>query len=137
MGPHRLPPELKLHSDLNSSCNSSRSVTFTSLNDAGEPSGITKQNYPRRGDNFSSGDFSGGFPTFSRNLSDSFNSQRSDTSSTLNFNTSGHEGSLAALSTDWEGGKITVHIDEGPLPSMDNTRGLRETSVNRKLLIPV
>ena len=49
----------------------------------------------------------------------------------------GHEGSLAVLPTDWEGAKITVHIDEGPLPSMDNARGPREISLNRNPLITV
>ena len=140
MGPHRLPPKPKLHWDLNSS---GRSVTFTSLQPVGEPSVITKQNPPRRRlnsqeeEHFSLGSFSGGLPTFNRNLSDSFNSQRSDTSSTLNCNTSGNEGSLSALSNDWEIAKITVHIDEGPLPSTDNTRRTRETSVNQNPLISV
>ena len=140
VGPHRLSPEPKLHWDLNSS---GRSVTFTSLNPAGEPSVNTKQNTPRHGPNsqeeeyFSPGDFSGRFPAFNRNLSDSFNSRRSDTSSTLNFNSSGNEGSLVVLSNDWESGKITVHIDEGPLPSTDNNRRTRETSVNQNPLISV
>ena len=138
VGPHRLSPEPTIHSDLNSS---GRSVTFTSLNQAGESAVITKQNHQRGGPNgseevnFSIGDFSERFPTFNRNLSDSLNSQRSDTTSTLNFNSSGNEGSLAALSNDWESAQITVPIDEGPLPSTGNARGRRETFISQNPLI--